>query len=119
MKRFILTLGLVAALSPATAEEEADRGFNLMEEGAQLLLRGLMQEMEPAMDDLQSFVDDLGPAMDQFAKELGPVLAEILERVDDINNYQPPEFLPNGDIIMRRKKDAPLFDPSADDSIEL
>ena len=119
MKHMLAILALATLTTPAIAEEEAERGLNLMEEGAQLLLRGLMQEMEPAIDELQGFAEDLGPAMDQFSREMGPILADILKRVDDISNYRPPEFLPNGDIIMRRKKDAPLFDPDADDSIEL
>jgi len=94
---------------PAFAEEEKEGGFNLMEEGAQMILRGLMKEMEPAMDDIQSMMEDFGPAMEQFAAELGPVLAELLQKVDDLANYEQPEVLPNGDIIIRRKPDAPEY----------
>ena len=33
--------------------------------------------------------------------------------IDDIGNYDMPEFLPNGDIIIRRSPDAPPFTPPA------
>jgi hypothetical protein len=41
-------------------------------------MQGFMAEMDPAIEDLQGFVEDL-------------------------NAYHPPEVLPNGDIIIRRK----------------
>lgn len=119
MRTLIFTTFFVSVLSSAYADESTDDGFSLMEEGAQMLLRGLMQEMEPAIDDLQTMMEDFGPAMQQFTRELGPVLGEILERVDDIKNYDAPEILPNGDIIIRRKPDAPVFEPNADGAIEL
>jgi hypothetical protein len=59
---------------PADMEE----GFSLLEEGTRLLLRGLMAEMEPAFRDL-------------------------LGRLQELDSYHPPEVLPNGDILIRRK----------------
>ena len=107
MKKLALATCLTLIATPTISE---DKGFSLMEEGAQMILRGLMQEMEPAMDDLQSLMEEFGPEMDQFAQELGPVLADLLQKVDDLSNYEQPEILPNGDIIIRRKPDAPDFD---------
>lgn len=118
MKKFVAIL-LLCLATPAAAEEDNDGGFSLMEEGAQMILRGLMQEMEPAMNDLETMMKEFGPAMDQFAAELGPVLAELLQKVDDLSNYEQPEVLPNGDIIIRRKPDAPEFEPDANGAIEL
>jgi len=34
---------------------------------------------------------------------LGPALRDLEEKIDDLNAYLPPEVLPNGDIIIRRK----------------
>ena len=34
---------------------------------------------------------------------MGPALIELMAKIDDITAYYPPEILPNGDIIMRRK----------------
>jgi hypothetical protein len=81
-----LTLCLGLAL-PAAAQEageeggatDMDEGFSLLEEGTRLLLRGLMAEMEPALRDLQGALQNL-------------------------DAYHPPEVLPNGDILIRRKE---------------
>lgn len=106
---------LVIALGspPAFAQETESEGFSLVEEGARLILRGLMEEAEPAIDDMRSMMEEFGPAMEEFATELGPVLAELLRKADDLRHYQQPEFLPNGDILIRRKPDAPTWEPSA------
>lgn len=112
MKRFAAPLVVLSVIaSPALAEEE--EGFSLMEEGAKLFMRGIMQEMEPAMDDLRAFAETMEPAMRQFVREMGPALAEVLKKVDDLTMYHPPEMLPNGDIIMRRKEPVP---PAAPDT---
>ncbi len=74
-----------------------------MEEGAKLFFRGLMSEMEPALDELESMMRDVQPMMRDFMVEMGPALREILEQVEDWSVYHPPEILPNGDIIIRRR----------------
>ncbi len=74
-------LALALAVSPAVAQEgreEMRKGVQLLSEGLQLLLRGL-------------------------ADEIGPILLEIQGRIIDLSLYEPPEILPNGDIIIRRK----------------
>lgn len=112
MKRLILIAALAA--TPAVAED-TEEGLNLIEEGAKLFLRGLIDEIEPTLDDLRLMVEDFGPAMQEFALEVGPALSQLIERVDDFRHYGQPEFLPNGDIIIRRKPDAPPFAPPAID----
>lgn len=113
----IPALALVAALSvqPALAEDTAppatDDGFSLMEEGARLFMRGIMSEMEPAIDEMRQSMEELGPAFAEFAQNVGPAFAELLDTVDDIRNYAAPEILPNGDIIIRRLPDAPSWEP--------
>jgi len=81
---------LVMALAiPATAQENDDtsndlsEGLDLLGRGAELMLQGV------------------------FA-ELGPAWAELQTLLNNLNAYYPPEILPNGDILIRRKpKDAP------------
>lgn len=105
MTRSLPTLALALTLAapvPALAEEE--RGMTLMERGAQLFFRGLMDEMEPALDGLRDMAGELEPALRSFAEEMGPALAQILRDVKDFSAYHPPVMLPNGDIIMRRKE---------------
>lgn len=124
MKRLIATTFVIAmAVSPVLAQdEESDLqdGFNLMEEGAKMLMRGLMTEIEPKIDELRGAMEMMGPALAEFVREIGPAFAEMLEQVDDLRHYQAPEILPNGDIIIRRKPDAPGWAPqSPPDAIEL
>ncbi|MEM7719894.1 MAG: hypothetical protein AAF222_11890 [Pseudomonadota bacterium] len=86
MKRvFVLTFLIFAG--PVLAEE--DRGRDLMGEALRLFMQGFLEEMEPALEDLQGFVDNL-------------------------NAYHPPEVLPNGDIIIRRKTDEELGRPEGE-----
>jgi len=46
-----------------------------------------------------------------FAQEMGPALGALLEQVEDWSIYEPPVILPNGDIIIRRKPEAPDIAP--------
>ena len=76
----ILGLCGVLALTPAKAQQndELSEGMDLLSQGMQLFFEGLMTEMEPALRGLE-------------------------DALDDLNAYHPPEILPNGDIIIRRR----------------
>ena len=75
----LLTL-LCLSASPVVAQESpADEGLDLMGEALKLFMRGLMQEMGPALEEMEGLLDNL-------------------------DAYHPPEVLPNGDIIIRRKQ---------------
>lgn len=85
--KYTIALCLTLAAVPVTAQEQESpqgdlsdmrEGFGLLEEGTRLLLRGLLSEMEPALRDLEG-------------------------ALRSIDAYHPPEVLPNGDIIIRRK----------------
>ena len=83
-----------------SGRDDMQAGRSLLERGAELFLRGLMEEVGPGLDEMQK---GLGEA----AAELGPRLREVLALVDDMRNYDGPERLPNGDIILRRLPGAP------------
>lgn len=103
MKRFVLPALLVTSLAaPLSAQEDRD-GLNLMEEGARLFLRGLMTEMEPALEELDELSREIQPRLRDFAAEMGPALGELLDQVEDWTVYHPPEMLANGDILIRRR----------------
>ena len=121
MKRIaIITAAACFSALPVLAEESVeDNGFSLMEEGAKLLMRGLLDEMAPALDALRDTVDDMGPAFSEFAQSVGPAFADLLEQVDDLRHYEAPEIMPNGDIIMRRSPDAPVWQPGPKDTDEI
>ncbi len=118
-----LTLAIGLSVTPAVAQDESaeiEDGFNLMEEGARMLMRGLMSEVEPAISGLRGSLEDMAPAMGEFLTTMGPALTDLLRQVDDFSHYRAPEFLPNGDIIIRRKPDAPVWVPDAENGeIEL
>ncbi|MCM2563822.1 hypothetical protein M8756_17055 [Lutimaribacter sp. EGI FJ00015] len=107
MKRIIAVTVLAFLPLGAVADEAETEGYSLMEEGARMFLRGMMDEAEPALRELRRFVEDMEPAMREFVQEMGPALNELAEKIDDLSNYHPPEMLPNGDIILRRKVPMP------------
>lgn len=82
--------------APENPPEDIERGFSLLEEGAKIILRSMIDEVEPALKDLQA---ELGDAW----AEMGPVLRDLARMIGQIDDYHPPEMLPNGDIILRRK----------------
>lgn len=103
MKRFCLSVAIVclSALPMQAEESNMDEGLSLLEQGARLFMKGLAEEMEPALRDLSTAVE--------------PAIAELLGLIDDINAYELPERLPNGDIIIRRKPDHALPDTDETD----
>ena len=105
MKRIAtITAAACFVALPGLAEEPAeDNGFSLMDEGAKLFFEGIMREMEPAMEDLRGLAEEMQPALREFVQEMGPAFGELLGKIDDLNAYHPPEMLPNGDIILRKK----------------
>jgi len=116
MTRIALTSALALCLALPTSAQEAteDEGQSLMERGARLFMEGIMREMEPAMDDLRGLAEEMGPDLKRFVEEMGPAFGDLMGRIGDINAYHPPEMLPNGDIILRRKTPLEPEDETAD-----
>ena len=75
----------------------------MMERGAELFFEGLRRELGPALEDIEEMTRDFGPAMRSFIEEMGPAFGDIIDEVKDWTVYEPPEILPNGDIIIRRR----------------
>ncbi|WP_370639409.1 hypothetical protein [Cognatishimia sp. F0-27] len=116
----VIPLVAAATIAAPGAAQDTDGGFNLMEEGAKLFLRGLMEEMEPALDELQGLAEEMEPALRDFAQTMGPHLRDLARQVEDWTAYHPPEILPNGDIILRRKTDEErAIEPDPESEIEL
>jgi len=59
----------------------------------------------------------LGQELDKAVKELDRAMESAIKSVerffDDVPGYETPETLPNGDIIIRKKRPAPKSDPPA------
>ena len=77
MKHICFCILLVAG-TPVQAEEDS-LGRDLMGQALELFMESLVQEMEPALQDLTGLLEDF-------------------------DAYHLPEVLPNGDIIIRRKR---------------
>ncbi len=87
----MLALGL--AIAPANGGSEdigADTEDRPLSEQLDEVFRNLIERMKPALDELLETL-------------------EVLEGIDSIEHYQRPEILPNGDIIIRRREDAPAL----------
>jgi hypothetical protein len=116
--RIAFALCLIAAPvfaedAPAAPEAESE-GFSLMEEGMKLVMRGMMDEMQPTIDEMSKALDEAGPALQGLTAEIGPKLRELVALIDDIENYDAPVMLENGDILIRRNAPfVPKFDPKA------
>ena len=63
----------------------------------------LPQELDKA---LRQMMEQMKPALKEMFR-----MMETFEGIDDPRHYQMPEILPNGDIIIRRRDDAPPFAP--------
>jgi hypothetical protein len=115
MKHVALITALTLA-TPALAQDDnrVEDGLKQLGEGSRLLMEGLMGELAPLMEDLEGLGAELAP----FAQALREQLGDAFE---GLNAYHPPEVLPNGDIILRRKETAPPEEDAApiDEPIEL
>lgn len=78
-------------------------------------LGDLESELDGAMNQLfnrlQPHLNALGDELANTMNEFAPALNEISGLIDDIGNYERPERLENGDIIIRRRADAPAPPP--------
>ena len=71
---------------------------------------------------MERFSQESQAFMQEWMTQLSPMLESLRDKIDDLSNYEPPEVLPNGDIIIRRKPDvSPLTPPETppEDQIEL
>lgn len=87
--------------APATPEAKpADDPLDLIERGTGMIFDDLLRKVQPHLEGLARGVEDT-------VARFGPALNELGVLIDDIGNYEAPERLPNGDVILRRKADAP------------
>ncbi|WP_126976969.1 hypothetical protein [Frigidibacter oleivorans] len=83
-------------------EPPAEEGFDLFRDGAESMLRGLIDEMGPALDGMEQGLRELGPEL----RAMAPMIRELATIVGDARDYHAPEEQPNGDILIRRKTPA-------------
>ena len=76
-------------------------------------------EIFEGLDDL---ADGMRKLFEGFQTDVAPLMENLAERLKGIGEYHPPEVLPNGDIIIRRKRaeDPPApTKPDAEDGIDI
>ena len=76
---------------------------------------------------LEELGRDADRFLEKFLDEFGPALRDLEGQLRSLDQYEPPEILPNGDILIRRKhnredrrredrkRDAPDRDPTPDE----
>lgn len=104
MKHILAPLALTILLAtPAMPQDTSptlppgpNDGLGLIDRGMRLLFEGLMQDVEPALED-----------MAEAMKSLQPMARQLADLIGDVQYYDAPQRLENGDIIIRRKADAP------------
>jgi hypothetical protein len=73
----------------------------------------LLKELETLSEEGSNFLRD-------WAQNMRPTFEGLADQIPDLDLYQAPEILENGDIIIRRKPKAPAPDgTTAEDHIEL
>jgi len=100
---------------------------------AAILVLGLGAPQTASAQNPRDLAEDLADALEELFERMQPALDEALDLmqkfgIDDPGHYRAPEILPNGDVIIRRREDAPPFrrepiDPPAgaqqEDAIDL
>lgn len=78
-----------------------------------MLAMALPLAAQEAEDDVpegwlpEGFTKDMREALEGLLGEVRPELEELIDRLGVIGEYEAPEVLPNGDIIIRRKREIP------------
>ena len=114
MKQLLLApaLALTLLALPAQAQDApAEPETSLWDWGMSFFGDAVTEELEP-LADMKALIDQFGPA-------IAPTMEKLMALVDDMTNYEMPVMLDNGDILIRRKPDAPVVEPPADQGVTL
>ena len=112
MKPIILAALLLA--TPVLAQEAEPTGLDRALEGAGEVVQGLREEAQPALNDLTQFGGDVAGTVRLLVTEVGPGFFDVFRQVDSLQNYEVPAIQANGDILIRRRADAPEWVPPAE-----
>lgn len=66
----------------------------------------------------EEFSDEMRGALEGLLGEVRPELEALIDQLGVIGEYEAPEILPNGDIIIRRKREIPHA-PDPDNPIDI
>lgn len=57
--------------------------------------------------DMAPLADSLRDLMEGLTQDILPLMEQLGDMMPDLNAYEAPEILPNGDILIRRKPKQP------------
>ena len=77
------------------------------EDPADLIGRGMGMLFDKLWSEAGPDLNRLGEDMSGTLSRLAPVLKDLAVLVDDLGNYEKPQRLENGDIVIPRKPGAP------------
>ena len=105
---FLLAPAIVAGLAldgPAIAQTPfepppADAPSDPLSSGLEGLMGKLLNQMQPHLEQL-------GRDLNDTVNSVSPIFSDLGKLMDDAGNYEAPERLENGDILIRRRADAP------------
>ncbi|SNT72616.1 hypothetical protein [Paracoccus seriniphilus] len=108
MKRQILaTLLILSTTLPVLGQDMPDDRNDPIGRALEGFMRNFIEDISP---DLNRLGEDMSGGLSRMA----PVLEDLSVLVDDLENYQMPQRLENGDIIIRRRPGAPPPPPLGD-----
>ena len=92
-----------------------------------LLLSAVPVVAQEAEDEPESLTRGIEQMLRDLFSNVEPALRELRETIGNLDDYEAPEMLPNGDIIIRRKTpldpapepEEPEDEPPAEGPIEL
>ena len=113
MRHLILAAVIAAAAAPAPAQDAPPPPAE--EQPSRPIVPFLEDWANRTEDLMRELMEEVGPEMERLMAEMLPELERLGELVGGLSNYELPEIMPNGDIIIRRKPDAP---PLPEDFLE-
>lgn len=71
------------------------------------------------LEEFEKFSDEAQEFFGSLAESIAPMLEGLQERMGDLSQYEKPEILPNGDIIIRRKQPVSDTEEKPDGQVDL
>ena len=96
----------MAAMLLATPAPSAMADDDPSRDAERPLLEGWPDEFfDPETFDRQKLSDEARRAVEDFLALIGPLMDRLSIAIEDLPRYEAPVILPNGDILIRRKRD--------------
>ncbi|WP_298261434.1 hypothetical protein [uncultured Litoreibacter sp.] len=68
------------------------------------------------LEELAPLAENFRELFEGLAEDMLPLMEQLSDKMSDLNAYEAPEVLPNGDILIRRKP-SPNVQPDAEPKV--